>query len=419
VNVLYLVKQFPSLSQTFVLSEVAELTRRGCRVFVRAALDPADGVVAVPPEIAARTSYLSYDYCYAYARAGGRGDDAVRDEVEPARTTPDALVSLEERRRLWDVALGAEPEEGRARRGFLEALALLRLARQEDVRHVHCDFAEDNVRLAWLVQQAAGLPFTFKMRAYDIFAEPAADLPRWAAAAERVLTISDYNRDHICRTFGLPPDKVAVVRDGIALERIPPVERYAHRPLRIVTAGRLVEKKGTAVLVEACASLRRRGVDFRCDIYGEGPLRDALRGQVEALGLRGLVRLEGARPHDELLRLLETASVFVLPCVVAAGGDRDGTPNVLMEAMARALPVVSTRVSGIPEVVDHGSDGLLVPPGDAESLAAAIARIDADPALADGLRLRARSKAERAFRIERNADEFLALVAPLAPAASS
>ena len=418
MNVLYLVKQFPSLSQTFVLNEVAELTRRGCGVYVMAAFDPRDGAAALDPRIASRVSYLEHDYAYPYAPSRKYSEEDVRERAAAALEADDELVRAKERRTLWDLVSRLEPDPDRARRGLLEGLAVLRFLRQRDIRHVHCDFAEDNVRLAWLVNRSAGVPFTFKMRAYDIFAEPPADLGLWASAAERVLTISEYNRAYICASLGLAADKVEVVRDGIRVDAIRPVDPYVHRPFKVLSASRLVEKKGFPDLIAACAILARRGIDLRCEIYGDGPMGDELARQVEAQALGSVVTLGGRRAHEELLRLMDGASVFVLPCLQARNGDRDGTPNVLMEAMARALPVVSTWMSGIPEIVEHGSDGLLVAPGDPQSLAAAIERIHADRELAERLRGRARARAERLFRIERTAEEFLALAASWAPAAS-
>jgi glycosyltransferase involved in cell wall biosynthesis len=410
MNVLYLVKQFPSLSQTFVAGELRELARRGGGAWVMAALDPADGGEA-GDDLAARTAYLEHDYAYAYAARGRYDDDAIERRAAEALDSEDRLVTRGERARLRDEAAGYEGEGPRARRAFLEALAVVRFARAREVQHLHCDFAEDNVRLAYLVHRAVGMPFTFKMRAYDVFAEPQADLRLWATAAERVLTISEYNRRHLVETLGLPEEKVVVVRDGIRLDAISPVSEYRHRPFRIASAGRLVEKKGLAVLLDACARLAARGVPFEAAVYGDGPEREALAAQAARLGLEGRLTLAGSRPQAELLEQLRAASVFVLPCVRARNGDRDGTPNVLMEAMALALPVVSTRLSGIPELVADGEDGLLVEPGDAGALADAIERLHADRVLGEGLRLRARRTAEARFGIERTVDGFLAAAA--------
>src|SRR5262249_40421790 len=135
---------------------------------------------------------------------------------------------------------------------------------------------------------------------------------------------------------------------------------------------RLVPKKGMRCLVSACALLRDRGIAFRCKIVGTGPLRNDLQTQIDDLGLRDQVTLLGAMTHDDLLNVYGQATAFALVPQIAEDGDRDGIPNVLVEAMAAGLPVVSTSVSGIPELIEHGRTGLLVPPNDPHAAAAAL-----------------------------------------------
>lgn len=143
-------------------------------------------------------------------------------------------------------------------------------------------------------------------------------------------------------------------------------------------------------------------MDFTCDVFGEGELRPALEAQIARLGLRSRVRLRGAAPQEELLAQYRRASVFVLTPMVMPGGDRDGIPNVLVEAMACAVPVISTRVSGIPELIEHGRDGLLVEPADAAAITDAIERLLRDPALAFCIGPAGRRKVERLFDVRRN-----------------
>jgi glycosyltransferase involved in cell wall biosynthesis len=143
----------------------------------------------------------------------------------------------------------------------------------------------------------------------------------------------------------------------------------------ILSVGRLVEKKGFPNLLDACALLMRRGRRFRCAIYGDGPLRGELAAQIERLGLGAVVTLEGERPQRDLIPVFQGADIFALASFVTEDGDRDGVPNVLAEAMACGLPVVSTAVAGIPELVQHGENGLLCPAQDVEALADALCRL--------------------------------------------
>ena len=177
--------------------------------------------------------------------------------------------------------------------------------------------------------------------------------------------------------------------------------------------GRLVEKKGFSVLLDACRLLKDR-LAFSCDIFGDGPLMDPLATRLSELGLDGIVTLHGSCPHADVLAALESAGVFVLACVQAGNGDRDGTPNSLLEAMAKGIPVVSTRLSGIPEIIEDGIDGLLVPPNDAHALTGAIARIATDSQLAESTRLAGQRTARTRFTIDRTVDGFLHSLDPVA-----
>jgi glycosyltransferase involved in cell wall biosynthesis len=168
----------------------------------------------------------------------------------------------------------------------------------------------------------------------------------------------------------------------------------------LLAAGRLVEKKGFDTLVSACAELRRRGVAFTCLIFGTGPLLGALRRQVAASGLDGVVELSGwAAPH-QLLDEMDRAAVLAMPSRVTRGGDRDGIPNVVLEAMAAGLPVVATNVSGIPEAVIPEETGLLVEPADVRALADAIERALTDAQLSAALGSRARRRIREEFTLD-------------------
>jgi glycosyltransferase involved in cell wall biosynthesis len=181
------------------------------------------------------------------------------------------------------------------------------------------------------------------------------------------------------------------------------------RPL-LLAVGQLKHKKGLHHLLDACRILVDRGSSFDCEIVGDGPLRGELTARIAELGLRSHVRLLGALPHEVVVERYREASIFVLPCVTGPDGGRDGIPNVILEAMAMGVPVVSTRHSGIPEAVQDGRTGLLVPPGDAEQLAGAIARLLDDGALRERLGSRGRERVREVFDIEANAKALLAEV---------
>ena len=174
-------------------------------------------------------------------------------------------------------------------------------------------------------------------------------------------------------------------------------------PPRIVSVGRLVDYKGFPTLLKAVASLRERGREVACDIVGEGPLESLIRSTVDSLGLNRRVRLLGAKTQEEVREILRGATVCVLACEPGRGGMMDGIPVVLMEAMALGIPVVATRLSGIPELIEDGCTGLLAEPGDANSLAVAVDRLISDPAFAASLAEAGRQKVEESFNITHSA----------------
>jgi glycosyltransferase involved in cell wall biosynthesis len=190
-------------------------------------------------------------------------------------------------------------------------------------------------------------------------------------------------------------------------------------PRLIMSVAQLWERKGLRYLVEACGVLRDRGTEFRCEIVGDGPQRDELRSLIKRLDLGDRVVLTGPQPFPEVVRRYRQASVFVLPCIVTDEGDRDGIPNVILEAMASRLPVVSTPVSGIPEVIREGDTGLTVPERDPTAYADAVQGLAADPALASQLAERANELVRAEFDMERNVgrllDQFEAVAAATTP----
>jgi glycosyltransferase involved in cell wall biosynthesis len=172
---------------------------------------------------------------------------------------------------------------------------------------------------------------------------------------------------------------------------------------KIVAVGRLIEKKGFEILIEACARLKARGIDYECVIIGEGPRREALCSMIDQLGLAGLVKMPGALHRDEVAAAFRSAAVSVMPCVIAEDGDRDGLPTVLIEAMALGAPCVATDVTGIPEIVRNDDTGLCVRQRDPDTLANALERLLQDPALRARLSKNGRALIEAEFDADRNA----------------
>jgi glycosyltransferase involved in cell wall biosynthesis len=222
---------------------------------------------------------------------------------------------------------------------------------------------------AYFLKRAAGFRYSLAAHAWDIYADTTM-LKAKIEAAEFVVTCTRANREHLEAISG-NATPIVVSYHGLDFERVSSPRFDRAGELSILAVGRLVEQKGFRHLVEACALLATKGRTFRCRIIGDGPLRSSLQREIQDRGLNDVVTLSGPSPLPEVFDAYRKATLLCVPSVVASDGDRDGIPNVIIEAMSQGLPVVASRVSGIPEVVREGETGWLLPPGDAAALAEA------------------------------------------------
>ena len=286
------------------------------------------------------------------------------------------------------------------------------------IAHVHGMYATTPAAVALLTAGLSGVPFSFTAHAYDIYL-PNRLFPWKLRRARFMTTVSRFNRELILRRWERSdPRKVHVVYLGASSEgRAPSGLAARPGPARLLCVAQLLPCKGHAVLLRSCREVRRAGRSIRVTLVGGGPLRAELEEEATRLGIRDAVEFAGQRSHEEIDQHLSRADLFVLACVVDDQGYHDGLPVALMEAMAAGLPVVSTRVSGIPELLEDGLSGLVVEPGDPAALAAAIVRVLDSPDLGASLSRGGRARIEELFNLDRNAREMAALFAgSVAPA---
>jgi glycosyltransferase involved in cell wall biosynthesis len=398
-RVAYLVKRFPRLSETFVLNEFLQLRKHGLEASLYALLDPAEAVIdpaaeQLMPELR-YVNLAGMPWRSRWRLLRGAGAQAVMRPIGLARVTW-ALVSVH--RSIPSLRHAAE------------ALWLARELRRDGVSHLHAHFAHSPAAVAYLCRLAGGPPFSFTAHAKDLYTTLPRNLRIRAHAARFVITCTESNarflRDLLGDAAVVP---IHVVHHGTDIQRFHPASRRPKSGL-ILSVGRLVPKKGYQTLLEALSRVMRDGHEFRVEVYGGGPQRAELEKMAERLGLGPRVSFHGARPPDEIIDAYARASLFVLAPHVLENGDRDGIPNVLVEAMAAGVPVVSTRMSGIPELIEDGLDGILVEPEDIDALAAAIGRLLDDTALADRLAAAGRRKMEGSFDLAANSKVVLELM---------
>lgn len=287
------------------------------------------------------------------------------------------------------------------------AAAVARTLEALDVDLVYAHFLTAPAETAFYLSVLTGRPYGVTAHAMDIYTDNSGNEKKVRTAAF-VATCSEYNRDHLRRTHDAPEARVHVVRYGIP--EVPDFDRAApDGRFTFFAAGRFVAKKGFEDLVDALARLLEEGRDVELRLAGVGPLEDELRERVGRLGIEDRVSFLGFVPPNRMTEAYRDAHAMVVPSVVAADDDRDGIPNVGLEAMAHSLPVVGTRVSGIPESIIEGETGFLAPPRDPEGLAGAMAAVLDHPDYAGLCRASRRLVRER-FDLERNVSELLTLM---------
>jgi glycosyltransferase involved in cell wall biosynthesis len=359
-RIVVLVKRFPRLSETFILNEFLELRRQGLPVELYAIMDPHEDrshpeALALVPDV-------------VYLQAG---------------TILSALPAV--RRTLMRHPLGVLRALGwtltrhsrASARNCVHAMVLVDRLAQGEPAHVHAHFLNSPAAIAFVARKVSGQRYSLTGHAKDIYTTLPENLQMRCRDAEFVTTCTEANRKHLVQSIGLSADHVHLCRHGVDLMRFG-AGSSERRPGRIVSVGRLVPKKGFDVLIRACGALRRRGVHFELRIIGGGPLRGALQALAESEGVADLVQLIGSVSQASVAEELAAAQLFALSPVVLPDGDRDGIPNVLLEAMAAALPVVAASVSGIPEVLTDGVNARLVPPGRPDMLTDALAELLSD-----------------------------------------
>ena len=378
--VIYVVRSWPRLSQTFILNEVLALERRGTKLAIFSMVSSGETVVHPRvTEVRAPVTVLAASRSSPLSRL--RAHLAVL-AAAPVRYAATLWLALRRPR------LAAGYGSCNAVQCFGHAvsvaagIARIRAAGQQP-SHLHAHFAHDPALVGLLAARLTGLPYSFTGHARDLLQIPPAALGARAAAATAVVTCCRANADYIHATVpaaARPP--VRVVHHGVDLSRFRPAPAGEPQGLpTIVSVGRLVEKKGYDDLLRALTGLKSAGTAFRAHVYGDGQLRSRLLDLRDELGLANHVELLGARDQDGIVAAMASAHLFALTPRTAGDGDRDGIPNVLVEAMACGLPVVTTTTGGIPELVHHEENGLTTAPEDVPALTAALRRLLADESL--------------------------------------
>ena len=394
----YVILWFPKPSETFIFNEVMELARLGLPLRVHTLYGPlsrdlSPGMQAAPVPVE-RMGVLSLPAIHAgFFHWAKRRPGLVRELV---RTIP---------ARKW-CDLEAAGENAWA---FLCGFHLARRFEAHGIEHIHAPWANGPATAAWVASRLTGIPFSFAAHAGDIY-PPDGALAEKIRDASLVRTENFANLAYLREYAPEQAKKIHVVYSGHPSNEAVRAAPLRRSPCHLIALGRFVRKKGFEDLLCACAILRDKGFDFRLTLGGSGPLAGALLRFTRELRLTELVHFPGFVRYDQVPDLLSTGDVFLMPSVVESSGDRDGIPNVIVEALRCGLPVVATDVCGIPEVIQDGSTGFLARQHDPAAIAEAILAIARDPEKALEVAANGRDLVTRAFDLRRNCLELLQLL---------
>ncbi len=392
----YLIGTYPLLTTTFIDREIKLLRQRGVQVQVVSIRRPKR---PLSPEQEA----LAQDVCYLLPISPGK--------LVVSLLWAGLLRPFPTWRTLFYLLTRPHPSLKARLKTILHfgtGVYAAFLLRRQPGHHLHAHFVDRAATAAIVVSRLLNRPYSVTAHANDIYVDPVL-LPEKMAEAKFVATCTQYNETHLANLNGNGlGQKLHCIYHGLDIDQYQPTERKRPSAIPLLLAvGQLKEKKGFAHLLCACRLLKDQGYDFQCHIVGEGPDRQALTSQIQQLGLGDTVTLCGALPHQAVIDKYQEADIFVLPCITGQDGDRDGIPNVILEAMAMELPVVSTRHSGIPEVVMDGVNGLLVPPADDTALAQALADLLDDRNGRNQLGQHGRQTVIESFSVEKNVERLL------------
>ena len=410
-KVAYLLKTFPRLSETFILNEILGLEKLGMQIDIFSLRKPAsEPLHADVAKVKSSVTYIPSLNWKFWPRALG------------LLVISHIVLFFEETRRYIAATKFYFRRKGTSRfEDFLQAAHLARVLRRSKITHLHAHFANTPTMVAEVVHALTGIPFSFTAHAKDIYLTPRVELARRIESAVCVLTCTGHNLRYLAE---LAPKEASVhlVYHGVDVNRFRTVQRPASTasgtPPLILSVGRFCKKKGFEYLIRACRTLVDHGHHFRCHIVGYGELQSELEMMILDFDLQRHVLLPGRMTQDQLAMLYQQASMFVLPCLVTDQGDRDGIPNVLIEAMASGVPVISTDVSGISELVQHARNGLLVEQRNAVALAEAVELLLLQSDFCRRLAQNGRETVLRSFTLEASAQHVHRIMSAAAANAS-
>ena len=376
MKIVYILDCFPVVSQSFVLNEIIEMQRKGEEVAVISLSSPKDVVTHPQVRDVRNIHYM--------------------DQVGKLRNILAHFIFFKHPLRYLKTIL-FNPT-----RTFLKDMYAVNLINSIKFNHIHAHFAVNAADVALLTYRITGVPFSFTSHRFDIYFSPPKNYFIKSTLAKQHITISEYNKSYLINTFNIPPEKITVIHCGINFRKsFPP--RVSEDTNIIVAIARLEKVKGLDCLIKACSKLKKAGFKFQCLIVGEGSERESLEFLIKELELSDDIHLLGAQTQDEVFSLLAKATMKVLP------SRSEGIPVSLMEAMAMKVPVIGPDVNGVPELIEDGLCGFLVPAEDIDLLSLRMKTLLQDKSLALKFAEQGYQKVKKDFDLKTETDKLLAI----------
>ncbi|ADI74122.1 glycosyl transferase group 1 [Methanohalobium evestigatum Z-7303] len=381
VKIVYLLSKFPKLSESFILNEIFNLKRKGFDIYIFSIYKPSESIVhdELDNELLNKTYYFDITYVLKnlpkfikyYLKYIIK---ELLDKRLPLHATKMAYFSI-----------------------IIEKI---------DINHIHAHFATKAAH-ARVLSNIFGLSYTLTAHAYDLYRNPnISHLKRTLDDAEYNITISEYNKNYMKNVIG-SNNNINVIRCGIDYEKFKPTNKQNNSSrVKILSVSRLIEKKGHIYLIRSIPEVIKHCTNCEFIIVGSGELENELKKLVEELNIKEYVNFVGDVTDYELIEYYNTADIFVLPCVIDKNGDRDGIPVAMMEAMSMELPVISTNVSGIPELVENENTGLIIPEKNVKQLTNAIIRLCKNPDERKKMGIKGRQIIVNKFNIDKETDKL-------------
>lgn len=397
-RVAYIVSRFPTVTETFILYEILELKRLGVHIEIFPLLRQNESVEHDEvKDLCGNVHYLNFFSLSVFL----------------AQFYWMAKRPIKYIRIWWEVLKG----NIKSLKFLSRAIVTLPLAasfaiqmKKLGIMHIHAHWATHPALAAYVVRNLADISFSFTAHAHDIYVERSM-LDKKIKNASFLVTISEYNLRMLENLYGAAAaSKTHVIRCGVNLDTFQLHSRKRSKKFSIICVASLKDYKGHIFLLRACSQLKDKGVKFRCLLVGDGELRGEIERNIIQLGLSDDVKLLGFRPHHRVRQLLNAADVMVLPSVITANGKKEGIPVALMEALASAMPVISTAISGIPELIENGKTGLLIPERDSNALFEALLMIYKSPEFAEELGKAGRLRVIQEYDLRKNVEKLFLIL---------